>query len=119
MEDVVEAGEGAGFFDGGDVGWLFDDADEGAGADGGGTEAAGVDVGDVIAEGAEAEVGFELRDGVGEGFGVFCGGAEDVEGEALGGAGADAGELAELLDEGGHGLGEAGLHSLGNRERAT
>ena len=114
VQDVIEAGEGAGFLDGGDVGGLFDDAEGGVGAMGAGAEGAGVDVGNVVAEGAEAEVGFELLDGVGEGFGLFGGAAEDVEGEALRSAGAHAGKLAELLDEAGHGFCEAsGRHGLG------
>ena len=48
------------------------------------------------------------EDGVGEGAGVFVGAAQEVEGEALGGFGADAGELAQLVDEAGDGVGEAG-----------
>ncbi len=108
VEDVVDAVVAAGFFDGGDVGGLFDDADEAVVAGGGGAVGAGVDVGDVVADGAEAEVLFNLADRVGEGVSVFGGGAEDVKGEALGGFGADAGELAQLVDEAGHGLGEAG-----------
>jgi hypothetical protein len=53
----------------------------------------------------------ELLDGMGESAGVFVAGSQDVEGEALGGLGADAGELAELFDEAGHGFGETGGHA--------
>ena len=56
VEDVVDAVVAAGLFDGGDVGGLFDDADEALVAGGAGAVAAGVDVGDVVADGAEAEV---------------------------------------------------------------
>ena len=118
VEDVVEAGEAPGFLDGGDVSGLFDDAKDGMAAMGRGAEAAGVNVGDVVAEGAEAQVGFELLDGVGERAGVLGGRPEDVEGEALRGAGAHARELAELFNEAGHGFGEAGGHEdSGNRIR--
>ena len=86
MEDVVDAVVAAGFFDGGDVGGLFDDADEALVAGGRGAVEAGVDVGDVVADGAEAERGFEGADGVGERGGVGVGRAQDVEGEALRGA---------------------------------
>ena len=94
MEDVVDAVVAAGLFDGGDVGGLFEDADDVLVADGAGAVVAGVDVGDVVADGAEAELGAEDEDGFGEGTGVVVGGAEDVEGEALRGFGADSGELA-------------------------
>jgi hypothetical protein len=104
VEDVVDALVAAGALDGGDAGGLLDDADEALVADGAGAVGAGVDVGDVVADGAEAQAGFEGADGVGEGGGVFLGGAEDVEGEALGGFGADAGEFFQFFDEPGHGL---------------
>lgn len=106
MEYVVDAVVGAGLLDGGYVGRLLYDADEALVADGAGAVGARVDVGDVIADGAEAEVGLQLADGVGQGLGVLRRGAEDVEGEALGAAGSNAGELAELVDEAAHGLGE-------------
>lgn len=111
VEDVVDAGVGAGFFDGGYVGGLLEDAEEALVADGVGAVDAGVDVGDVVAEGAEAQVGLELSDGEGEGVGIGGGGTEDVEGQALGGLRAYSGELAELLDEARHGFGEAGHFS--------
>jgi hypothetical protein len=56
VEDVVDAVVAAGLFDGGDVGGLFDDADDALVARGVGAVGAGVDVGDVVAERAEAEV---------------------------------------------------------------
>ena len=104
VEDVVDALVAAGALNGGDAGGLLDDADEALVADGGGTVGAGIDIGDVVADGAEAEAGFEGVDGVGEGGGVFLGGAEDVEGEALGGFGADAGKFFEFVDEAGERL---------------
>ena len=87
---------------------LLDDADGVPVAGGAGAVAAGIDVGDVVADGAEAELFAQDEDGVGEGAGVVVGAAQKVEGEALGGFGADAGELAQFVDEAGDGVGEAG-----------
>jgi hypothetical protein len=99
VEDVIDAVVGASLLDGGDVGGLLDDADEALVAGGAGAVGAGIDVCDVVAEGAEAEMLFDLADGVREGFGVLQRRTEDVKGEALRGLGADAGELAQLFDE--------------------
>jgi hypothetical protein len=70
MKDVVQAIETAGLFDGIDVGRFFDDADRVLIAGGVGAVGAGVDVGDVVADGAEAEVLLEGGDGGGEVLGV-------------------------------------------------
>jgi hypothetical protein len=105
VEDVVDTLIVAGAFDAGDRGGFFDDADQALVADGAGAIGAGVDIGDVVADGAEAEAGLEGVHRVSKGGGVFISGAEDVEGVALGGFGADAGELFQLFDKTGHGLG--------------
>ena len=104
MEDVVDAHVASGALDAGDAGGLFYYADEALVADGAGAVGAGVDVGDVVADGAEAQAGLEFADGVGESGGVIVRGAQEVEGEALGALGAYAGELLEFFDEPGHGL---------------
>ncbi len=104
VEDVIDALVASGAFDAGDAGGLFDDADQALVARGTGAVGAGVYVGYVVADGAETQGGFEGADGVGEGCCVFVGGAQDVEGEALGAFGADAGEFFEFVDEPGHGL---------------
>ena len=101
VEDVVDAVVAARLLDGGDVGGLFEDADGVLVAGGAGAVDAGIDVGDVVADGAEAELFAQDEDGVGKGAGVVVGAAQKVEGEALGGFGADAGELAQLVDEAG------------------
>jgi hypothetical protein len=93
VEDVIDAVVVTGAFDAGDAGGFFDYANEALVADGAGAVGAGVYVGDVVADGAEAQGGFEGADGVGQGGCVFVAGAEEMEGEALGGFGADAGEL--------------------------
>ena len=108
VKDVVDTRIVAGALDAGDAGGLLDDADEALVADGAGAVSAGIDVGDVVADGAEAQAGLKLADGVGEGGGVFIAGAQEVEGEALGALGADTGEFLEFVDEPGHGLGVAG-----------
>ena len=61
--------------------------------------------------------GLELAHGVGERVGIGGAGTQDVEGEALRALGADAGKLAQLLDEARHGLCKAG-HGGGARSRA-
>ena len=49
MEDMVDAVEVLGLFDGGDVGWLLDHAHQSLVAGGAGAVDAGIDVGNVIA----------------------------------------------------------------------
>ena len=56
-------------------------------------------VGEVEAHLAQADALLDLADGVGQRVGVLGVAAQDVEGQALGGALADAGQLAELGDE--------------------
>ncbi len=105
-EDVVGALVGVGLFDGDDVGGLLDDEDGVVVACGVGDDAAGVGFGDVAGDAADFEVGSEGLEGIGEGLGLFAGLAEQVEGDAFGGASADAWELFEVLEEavvGGHG----------------
>lgn len=98
-EDVVEAAEHAGLFECDDVFGLFDDEDGGAFASGVFADIAAAAVGEVPAGGAVADGFLDLADGVGEWEDVVGGALEDVEGEAFGGAAADAGEFGELGDE--------------------
>src|ERR1017187_2387569 len=107
VQHVVNAVVAARLLDGGDVGGLFHDTDDVLVADGAGAVAAGVDVGDVVADGAEAEAGFDLADRVGKGLRVRVGRTQDVESEPLRRLGPDAGQLAQLVDEAGHGFGES------------
>ena len=55
VEHVVDAVVAAGALDGGDVGGLLDDADEALVARGACAVGAGIDVSDVVADGAEAQ----------------------------------------------------------------
>ena len=107
VEDVVDAVPGAGPFDCRDVRGLLDNADETMRAGGAGTEGARVDVGDVVTQRAQTECLFEGVDGVREGVRVKVRRAENVKGVALGGLGADAGQLAKFFNEACHGRREA------------
>ena len=74
---------------------------------------AGLDVGRVLADAAQLDALLDVDDGVGQGAGLFVGGAQQVVGEALGALGADARQAVELLDELGDGRGGAGAASRG------
>jgi len=76
---------------------------------------AGVRVGDVMAGGAQDDLLLYGEDGLGEGTCFLRGHADQVVGEPLGGLGADAGQLVELLDEPGYRLG--GGHKIGAQIR--
>jgi len=72
VQDVVDALV-AGALDGVDVGGLLDDAYQALIARGAGAVGAGVDVGDVVADGAEAQACLEAAHGFGEGGGIEVG----------------------------------------------
>ena len=71
VQDVEDSVEVLGLFDGGDVGGLLDHADQALVASGAGAVDARIDICDVVADRAEAEVGLDVTHGGGEGFGVF------------------------------------------------
>ena len=95
MQHVVATAEGAGALDGEHVERLLDDADTGGVAAGVVAEAAGVALGQVLADGAEVDALLDVEQGLGEVVGLGLGGAQDVVGEALGRLGADAGQAME------------------------
>ncbi len=64
------------------------------------------------ADAALADFLFGVDQGFGEGFDLGLGAVEDVEGEALGGFGADAGQALELFDEASEGRGVDGSRVL-------
>ena len=107
VQDVEDAVPGAGLFDGADIGWLLDDAHQALIAGGAGAVEAGIDVGDVVADGTEAEALFDVADCGGKSYSILVIGAQDVKGEALRGFVADAGQLAQLFDEARHGFRES------------
>src|ERR1700726_1720057 len=97
MQNVEDTIEVLGLFDGGDVGGFFDHADKALVARGTGAVNAGIDVGDVVAHRAEAEVGLHVPHSYGEGLGVFVAGAKNVKGQPLGAFRADSGELFQQI----------------------
>ena len=70
MQDVKDSIEVLGLLYGGDVGGLFDDANQTLITGRARAIDAGIDVGDVIANGAETEIGFNVAHRYGKGFGV-------------------------------------------------
>ena len=98
----------AGFFEGDDIAGVGDDADGAGVAIWGATDIADGVGGEVEADAALADFLFGVEQGFGEGFNLGFGAAEDVEGEALSGFGADAGQALELFDEAGQGRGVDG-----------
>ena len=108
MQNVEDAVEMLGLFDGGDVGGLFDDTHQPLVARGAGAIEARINVGDAVAHRAETKIGFDVAHGGGKGFGVFVAGAQDVEGQTLGALGANAGKLFQLVDQTRHRFGKFG-----------
>ena len=105
MEDSVEV---LGLLDGRDIGGFFDHAHQSLVTRGTSAVDAGIDVSDVIADGAEAEIGLDIAHRNRQGFGVFIARAQNVESETLGALGADAGELLQFIDQARHGFSELG-----------
>jgi hypothetical protein len=68
---------------------------------------AGIDVGDVVADRAQTQLGLDVANGGGQSLGVIVAGAQNMKGEALGAFVADSRELLEFVDEPGHGFGKA------------
>jgi hypothetical protein len=71
-------------------------------------ELAWIDVCDVVTDGAQVELGFQVSDGIRQRESVLLRGAQDVERQALRRLSADAGQFAELVNQLGKGLREAG-----------
>src|SRR6478735_9315327 len=98
-EHVVGAAELAGALDGDDVLGLLDDADGGLVAARVGADAAALGLRDVAAHLAEPDARLDLGQRRDETRDVLGVGLEQVEGDALGALGPDAGEPSELVDE--------------------
>ena len=96
---MVATTEGPGALNGDQVERLFDHAEEGEVAGGVAADAAELLVGDVAADGAGSGVRPHRADRPSEGERLGLGGAQQVEGEPLGGAGADPWESGEGLNE--------------------
>src|SRR5258708_22381425 len=104
MQDVEDAIEVLGLFDGGNVSWLFDHTDQALVASRAGAVGAWVDVGDVVAQRAQAQVSLKVADGGGQGVCVVVARSQDVKGEALRALGAHSGQLLEFVDQPRHRL---------------
>ena len=100
-EHVVEAAVFVGALDRDHVGGLLHHADQRLVAAGVLADLAARPLGEVEADLAEPDLLLHLADRVGEAEGVVVVGAQDVEGESLGGALADARQLGELGDQAG------------------
>jgi hypothetical protein len=82
-----------------DVARLLDDADQAGVAALVGADAAARALGEVEADLAQPDLLLDLADGVSQRAGLLRIGAQDVERQPLGGARADARQLAELGDQ--------------------
>jgi hypothetical protein len=98
-EYMVAATEGGGAFEAKDIGCVFDDAKEGFVAGAVAADFAEAVFGKEAAFGARNDLGAGLANGVGEVFGGAWRCREEVEGESLSGAWAEAGEFAESGDK--------------------
>jgi hypothetical protein len=108
VQDVEDAVEVFGLFDGGDVGGFLNHADHALVAGCAGAVEARVDVGDVVADGAETEVGFDVTHGGREGLGIFFAGAKNVKGQPLRAFGADARKFFQFVNQPRHRFGKFG-----------
>jgi hypothetical protein len=95
---VKLAAEAAGFFDGENVYGFFDDAEECWIAASVGADSTGLAFGEAAALRAELNCAAGVGEGFGEIGGEFGGRLDEVEGDAFGGTGADAGEFAKRCD---------------------
>lgn len=114
MQHVVDAVKMAGLLDGSDIRGFLHHAYKALVAGGVAAVGAGIDVGDVIADRAQAEIGLDVANGGGERFRIGVARAQDMEGEALGALASDPGQLFQFVNEPGHRLGKArhGLRDL-------
>ena len=112
MQHVIDAVVEARLFDGCNVGGLFNHTYQPLVARWVRAVSAWIDIGDVVADGAEVKLFFEIADRRGKGLGVFSAGAQDVKGHSLGALAAYAGEFLEFIDELSHRLGKLGHAGL-------
>ena len=112
MKNVIDTIEITGPLDRRNVGRFFDNADELLVARRVGAVHTRVDVGDVVANGAEAQLGLHFADGVGEQGSVVFAGAKDVESQPLGALVADARQLLQFVNQPSHWFGELGQSVL-------
>ena len=108
MQDMEGSVEVFRLFNGGDVRGLFDDTDETLVAGGAGAIGTRVDIRDVVAYGAEPEIGFYVAHRLRERLGIIVTGTKNMKGQALCAFRAYSGELFQLVDQARHGFGKLG-----------
>jgi len=109
VQDVVAALKLARGFDADNVVRLLHHADHLRVAVAIAAELAQFAFGDVVADAAEAEFILDVQDGLREVLGVVAAGAQHVEGEALRGLLADAGQALEFGDQPASGSAKSGM----------
>src|SRR5208282_3852 len=107
VEHVVDAVKMPRLLDRGNVGRFLDHADELLIAGRAAAVDAGIDVGDVVADRAQTQLGLDVANGGGQSLGVILARAQNMKSEALGALVADSRQLLEFVDEPGHGFGKA------------
>lgn len=106
MQHVIDAVVAARLFDRPDISRFLDNTHQPLIACGAAAIYAGIYVGNVAANRAETETCLHSANCLGEQFGVFIAGAQDVEGEPLRRLATDARQLLQFVDEPRHRLGE-------------
>ena len=109
---MVDAVKMPRLFDCGDVGRFFDHADQFLISGGTAAIYAGIDVGDVVADRAQTQLGLDVSDGGGEGFGIVFARSQNMKGETLRALAADSRQLLEFVDQPGHRFGKLGHRNL-------
>src|SRR5271166_2200387 len=104
----------AGLLDGGNIGGLLHHAHQPLITRGAGAVGAGIDLGDVVADGAQAQVRLDLANCARQQFSIFVAGTQDVKSQTLRALAAHAGQFLQLFNESSHGLGESGQNDLLN-----
>ena len=98
-QDVIYPSALPCFFEDDDVFGLFDDAYPAFIATGIGADGTGIGFGEVIADFALFDFGFDVVYGLGEGEGIGGFGFEDMEGQPFGGLRANARKASQFLDK--------------------
>ena len=104
VQYVVDAIEMPRLFDCSDVGWFLEHADQLLVAGWTGAIDTGIDVGDVVADRTQAQIGFDIANCGRKRFSVVFARAQNMKRQTLGALAADARQLLELIDEPGHRL---------------
>jgi hypothetical protein len=92
-------------FDGGDVRRFLDDADLAMVARGAGAIDAWIDIGDAVADGAQAQADLQAAHRLGQSRCILVAGAQDMEGKPLGALRAHSRQLLQLFNQPRHWLG--------------